>query len=59
MLNVQRMNTTKEGVKRNSETVLIEGENMPRKVFWGCMSYPVRVFVPKPLRCFNDLDIYN
>lgn len=59
ILNVQRMNTTKEGAKRNSETVLIEGENMPRKVFWGFRSYQVRAFVPKSLSCFNGLDIYN
>ena len=49
------MKMAKEGVKKDSETVLIEceGENIPRKVFLGFMSYPVRVCVPKPLRCFN------
>lgn len=25
----------------------------PNKVFLGFLSYPVRVYVPKPLRCFN------
>ncbi len=47
--------TTKEGVKRDSETVLIEfdEDNIPKKVFLGFLSYPVREFVLKPLRCFN------
>ena len=49
------MKTTKEGVRMDSETVLVEfeGECVPKKVFLGFMSYPVRVYVPKPLRCFN------
>jgi len=41
----QRLKTTREGVKKDSETVLIEfeGENMPKKVYLGYMSYPVRM----------------
>lgn len=51
----QRLKTTREGMKKDSETVLIEfeGEHMPKKVYLGYMSYPVRMYVPKPLRCFN------
>ena len=53
--NVQRMKATREGVKKDSETVLIEfdGQAIPKRVFLGFMSYPVRMYVPKPLRCFN------
>lgn len=55
VLNVQRLKTTKEGVMRESETVSIEfeGENIPKKVFLGFMSYPVRMYIPKPMRCFK------
>jgi len=51
----QRLKTTREGVKKDSGTVLIEfeGDNMPKKVYLGYMSYPVRMYVPRPLRCFN------
>ena len=54
-MSVQRMKTTKEGVRVDSKTVLIEfeGQCVPKKVFLGFMSYPVRVYVPKSLRCFN------
>lgn len=52
---VLRMKTTRDGTKKDSETVLIESEGnfVPNKVFLGFMSYPVRVYVPKPLRCFK------
>lgn len=55
LVNAQRLQTTKEGVKKDSESVLLEfeGENMPTKVFLGYMSYPVRVYVTKPMRCFK------
>lgn len=55
IVSAQRLKVTREGVKRDSETVLIEfeGENMPKKVYLGYMSYPVRLYVPKPMRCFN------
>lgn len=51
----QRLKTTKEGVKKDSGTVMIEfeGENVLKRVFLGFVSFPVRVYVPKPLRCFN------
>lgn len=55
VLNVQRLKSAKEGVMRDSETVTVEfeGEHVPKKVFLGFMSYPVRLFVPKPMRCYN------
>ncbi|XP_056270945.1 uncharacterized protein LOC130194087 [Pseudoliparis swirei] len=55
IVNAQRMKMTREGVKMDSESVLIEFEekNVPNKVFLGYLSYPVRVYVPKPLRCFK------
>ncbi|XP_059813909.1 uncharacterized protein LOC132385715 [Hypanus sabinus] len=55
VINVRRLKTTKEGMKKESETVLIESEEarVPSKVFLGFMSYPVRVYVPNPLRCYN------
>ena len=40
--------------EKDSEIVIeFEGENVPKKVFLGFMSHLVRVYVPKPLRCFN------
>lgn len=55
VIKAQRLKTTREGRKKESETILIEFEedNIPLKVFLGFLSYPVRVYVPKPLRCFN------
>lgn len=55
VISVVRMKATKEGLKVDSESVLIHFEegNLPRKVFLGFISYPVRAYVPKPLRCFN------
>ncbi len=55
VLNVQRLKSAKEGVMRDSETVSVEfeGENVPKRVFLGFMGYPVRMFVPKPMRCFK------
>lgn len=55
VMKVQRLKSNKEGVLRDSESVAIEfeGENTPKKVFLGFMSYPVRIYVPKPLRCYR------
>lgn len=55
VMKVQRLKSNKEGVLRDSESVAIEfeGENIPKKVFLGFMSYPVRAYVPKPLRCYK------
>lgn len=55
VIKAQSLKTTREGRKKESETILIEFEedNIPLKVFLGFLSYPVRVYVPKPLRCFN------
>lgn len=52
--NARRM-TIKNGEKRETETVLIEfeGEVLPQRIFIGYMSYPVKEYVQKPIRCFN------
>ena len=49
------MQRTREGEKTDSETVLLEfeGGQLPSRVFLGCVSYPVRVYVQRPLRCYN------
>lgn len=56
IVQLQRMTTIKDGgKKRETETVMIEfeGDILPQKVLLGYMSYPVRPYVPKPLRCFK------
>lgn len=55
MISVGRLKVTKEGIKIDSEGILIhfEGGNLPRQVFLGLISYSVRAYVPKPLRSFN------
>ncbi|CAL9681974.1 unnamed protein product [Knipowitschia caucasica] len=55
VISVDRMKTTKGGTKTDSESILIhfEEESVPRKVFLGFMCYPVRAYVPKPMRCFH------
>lgn len=55
VMRVERMQRTKEGVKTDCETVLLEfeGGQVPSRVFLGCMSYPVRAYVQRPLRCYN------
>lgn len=56
VVNVKRMKTTRDGEAKDSKTVLLEfGEVVvPKKVFLGFVSYPVRLYVPKPLRCYNS-----
>ena len=38
------------------KTVLIDfgGEAIPERIFLGFVSFPVRMYMPMPLRCFND-----
>ena len=52
---VERLQRTKEGVKTDSESLLLEfeGGQVPNRVFIGCVSYPVRAYVKRPLRCYN------
>ena len=53
VVSVKRM--TKGPEKEKSESVLIEfkGEEIPGRVYVGCMSYYVREYIPKPMRCFK------
>lgn len=44
----------KEGQRLESMSVLLIFEgSLPEKVQMGYISYPVREYVPKPLRCFK------
>lgn len=53
--NAYRIKIWKDGVKKDSETVVIEfeGDVLPGRVMIGFMCYYVREFVPKPVRCFK------
>lgn len=55
VVSVQRMKTSRDGEVKDTETVSIEFEEeiLPKKVYLGFMSYPVRMFIPKPLRCYK------
>ncbi len=54
VINVRRLYKTKEGQRQESLSVLLTFEGkMPEKVQMGYISYPVRVYVPMPLRCFK------
>lgn len=55
MISVDRLKATNEGAKVDSESILIhfEEDDLPRTVFLGFISYTVRAYIPKPLRCFN------
>lgn len=55
LLSAQRLQASREGTKVDSQSVLLqfEGEALPKKVTIGYMSYFVRPYVPKPLRCYN------
>ena len=50
---VKRM--TRGPERKESETVLVEfeGERIPDRLYLGCMSYFVRAYIPKPMRCFK------
>lgn len=55
LLSAQRLQASREGTKVDSQSVLLqfEGEALPKKVTIVYMSYFVRPYVPKPLRCYN------
>lgn len=50
-----RFSTMREGKKEPTRTVLLyfSDELLPERVLLGYVSYPVRPFVPAPLRCFK------
>lgn len=52
---VKRLLQTVNGERVSSLSVLLEFEGtvLPDRVKIGCMSFPVRVFVPPPLRCYK------
>lgn len=55
VVNAHRLKSVVEGVRKDTETVVIEfqGEGIPKRVMLGVMSYIVREFIPGPVRCFN------
>ncbi|KAL0148948.1 hypothetical protein M9458_055752 [Cirrhinus mrigala] len=55
ILNAQRLQTTREGTKVDSQSVVLqfEGDATPKRLTIGYMSYFLRPYVPKPLRCYN------
>lgn len=52
---VIRMTKNVNGTKKDTETVMLEfqGELIPKRVMLGLMSYMVREYIPKPMRCFK------
>lgn len=52
---LKRLMRTVEGQRVESMSLLVEfgGDALPGRVLIGCMSYPVRPYVPPPLRCFK------
>lgn len=52
---VRRLQVNREGVRVDSESILVEFEDevLPKKVTLGFMSYNVREYVPTPMRCYN------
>lgn len=52
---LKRLMRTVEGQRVESLSLLVEfkGLVLPDRVFVGCMSYPVRLYVPPPLRCYK------
>lgn len=51
----RRIQVTREGERKDSEHVILEFEDeiLPKKVTLGFLSYTVREYVPKPMRCYN------
>lgn len=51
----QRMKSNVGGSRKDTEIVMIEfqGEVAPKGVMLGLMSYIVRDYIPRPMRCFN------
>ncbi len=52
---VRRLQVTREGVRKDSEGIVLdfEEEVLPKKVTLGFLSYSVREYVPKPMRCYS------
>lgn len=50
-----RLKGFRNGVKEESLSVMIrfDGNILPDRVYLGYISFPVRVYVPPPIRCFN------
>lgn len=49
-MNLKRMTSTKNGVKKGIKTILTEfqEESLPNTVFWGFMTYPVTAYMLRP-----------
>ena len=52
---VKRLQKTINGERVDSMSVLLEFQDLvlPEKVKIGCMSFPVRLYTPPPLRCYK------
>lgn len=55
LVKATRFNTTREGKKVPTTTILMSFSDLllPQRVKIGYVSYPVREYVPDPLRCFK------
>ena len=55
ILNAQRMKSIVNGIRKDTETVMIEfqGEVVPKRVMLGLISYIMREYIPRRMRCFN------
>lgn len=51
----RRLQSFKDGIKQDSKRILLEFEDeiFPNKVCLGYMTYNLREYVPKSMRCFN------
>ncbi len=51
----RRLQVTREGVRKDSEYVVLDSEEevLPKKVTLCFLSYSVREYIPKPMRCYN------
>lgn len=50
-----RIRSFRDGVKSDSTTVVLtfQGENLPEKIFLGCLAFRVQPYRRPPLRCFK------
>lgn len=54
VIKATRLQMTRNGIKKDSLSVLIEFESvMPKKIRMGYLSYDVRQYIPAPMRCFK------
>ncbi len=55
IVNAQMIKSGADGNRRVTETVVIvfQGNEIPKRVMLGVMSYIVREYLPGPVRCFN------